>query len=161
MSSGGVTTSPSCTRLFCREQSHFFFACGEAEWFSSSSPAAGLGRAIFSAFLFGAIHLGSLDQQVAQSSSTSSTSSTSDRPGCAAAPTSLSAGVMSARRPTGAGWGSFSSMKFDSHRCLLGGSGASGASGSGTGASDGGESGACPVRVRSASGHGAGDQNVY
>ena len=65
MSSGGVTTSPSCTRLFCREQSHFFFACGEAEWFSSSSPAAGLGRAIFSAFLFGAIHLGSLDQQVA------------------------------------------------------------------------------------------------
>jgi len=31
-------------------------------------------------------------------------------------------------------------MKFDSHRCLLG---ASGASGGGSGASDGGESGAC------------------
>ena len=67
-----------------------------------------------------------------------------------------------ARSPdAGARRGRFSSMTFDSHRCLLGDSGASGASGSGTGASDGGESGACPVRVRSASGHGAGDQNVY
>ena len=75
-------------------------------------------------------------------STSSSSSSRSDGPGCAAAPASLSAGVMSARRPTGAGWGSFSSMKFDSHRCLLGGSGGSGASGGGSGASDGGESGA-------------------
>ena len=45
------------------------------------------------------------------------------------------------RRPTpGAGWGGFSSMTFDSHRCLLGDSGGSGG---GSGASDGGESGAC------------------
>mgnify|MGYP000588893291 CR=1 FL=1 len=52
-------------------------------------------------------------------------------------------------------------MTFDSHRCLLGGSGGSGGScgsgggsggsGGGSGASDGGESGACRP-VRSASG---------
>ena len=46
-----VRTSPSCTRLFRREQRQIFLRLRRAEWFSSSSPAAGLGRAIFSAFL--------------------------------------------------------------------------------------------------------------
>ena len=73
MSSGGVTTSPSCTRLFCREQRQIFLRLRHAEWFSSSPPAAGPGRAIFSAFLFGAIHIGSLDQQVAAAAAAATT----------------------------------------------------------------------------------------
>ena len=51
---------------FAESRGKFFLACAGTEWFSSSSPAEGLGRAIFSAFLFGAIHLGSLDQRVAE-----------------------------------------------------------------------------------------------
>ena len=89
MKSGGVT-SPSCTRLFCRDQRHFFPRLRRAERFSSSSPAAGLGRAIFEASFSWPF---SVHETQSAERSIGSSSSSSDGLGRAA-------GVVSARRPT-------------------------------------------------------------
>ena len=64
---------PVVDEVFLQSTGKIILRLRRAEWFSPSSPAAGLGRTIFSAFLFGALHLGSLDQQVAAAAAAAAT----------------------------------------------------------------------------------------
>ena len=79
MSSGGVT-SPSCTRLFGRDQQQFFLRLRRAEGASSTFACGGPRRADFFGILFRCLHLWSRGQQAAAAAAAATHSSARPHP---------------------------------------------------------------------------------